>query len=54
MNRYVAFILYLIAILGFVAVTLSMNRALGPGPAASAIKLDRSSSTAAWGSLVSR
>ena len=30
MNPYVAFILYLIAILGFVAVTLLMNRILGP------------------------
>jgi len=40
MNPYVAFILYLIAILGFVAVTLLMNRALGPKPAASAMKLE--------------
>jgi len=40
MSPYVAFILYLMAILGFVAVTLLMNRALGPKPAASAMKLE--------------
>ena len=40
MNPYGAFILYLLAILGFVGVTLLMNRYLGPQPVASAIKLD--------------
>ena len=40
MNPYVAFLLYLGAILSFVAVTLVMNRYLGPQPAASASKLD--------------
>jgi NADH-quinone oxidoreductase subunit A len=40
MNPYVAFLLYLLAILGFVAVTLLMNRVLGPKPIASAIKLE--------------
>ena len=40
MNPYIAFILYLIAILGFVGVTLLMNRMLGPKPAASAMKLE--------------
>ncbi len=40
MNPYVVFLLYLIAILGFVAVTLLMNRYLGPKPIASAIKLE--------------
>ncbi|MEO8719360.1 MAG: NADH-quinone oxidoreductase subunit A [Burkholderiales bacterium] len=40
MNPYVAFILYLMAILGFVGVTLLLNRLLGPKPAASAIKLE--------------
>ena len=40
MNPYIAFILYLIAILGFVGVTLLMNRMLGPKPKASAMKLE--------------
>ena len=40
MSPYVAFILYLVAILGFVAVTLLMNRLLGPKPASSAMKLE--------------
>lgn len=40
MNPYVAFVLYLMAILGFVAVTLLMNRLLGPKPVASAVKLE--------------
>ncbi|MFI4923944.1 MAG: NADH-quinone oxidoreductase subunit A [Vicinamibacteria bacterium] len=40
MNPYVAFTLYLAAILGFVAVTLGLNRALGPKPVPSAIKLE--------------
>jgi NADH-quinone oxidoreductase subunit A len=40
MNPYVVFILYLVAILGFVAFTLLLNRVLGPKPVASAIKLE--------------
>lgn len=40
MNPYVAFLLYLLAILGFVFVTLVMNRYLGPKPAASDMKLE--------------
>jgi NADH-quinone oxidoreductase subunit A len=40
MNAYVVFLLYLAAILGFVAVTLLMNRLLGPKPVASAVKLE--------------
>ncbi len=40
MNPYTVFLLYLMAILGFVAVTLLMNRMLGPKPAASAVKLE--------------
>jgi len=40
MNPYVGFLLYLLAILGFVFVTLVMNRYLGPKPAATAIKLE--------------
>lgn len=40
MNPYVVFLLYLGAILSFVAVTLLMNRMLGPKPAATAIKLE--------------
>jgi NADH-quinone oxidoreductase subunit A len=40
MNPYVAFVLYLVAILGFVAVTLLLNRMLGPKPVASAMKLE--------------
>ena len=40
MNPYVAFTLYLLAILSFVAMTLLMNRMLGPKPIASAIKLE--------------
>jgi len=39
-NPYAIFLLYLLAILGFVAVTLLMNRVLGPKPVASAMKLD--------------
>jgi len=39
-NPYVVFVLYLIAILGFVGVTLLMNRVLGPKPVASAAKLE--------------
>ena len=40
MNPYVAFLLYLGAILSFVAVTLAMNRYLGPKPQATALKLE--------------
>jgi NADH-quinone oxidoreductase subunit A len=32
--------LYLVAILGFVALTLALNRVLGPKPVASAVKLE--------------
>src|SRR3954468_10152788 len=40
MNPYLAFLLYLLAILAFVGVTLLMNRMLGPKPVASAMKLE--------------
>ena len=40
MNQYAIFLLYLLAILGFVGVTLFMNRVLGPKPAPTAIKLE--------------
>ena len=40
MSPYVVFVLYLVAILGFVAFTLFLNRVLGPKPQASASKLD--------------
>ena len=40
MNPYAVFLLYLLAILGFVAVTLLMNRLLGPKPVSSAMKLE--------------
>ena len=40
LNPYVVFLLYLVAILGFVFVTLLMNRVLGPKPVASAVKLE--------------
>lgn len=40
MNPYLAFVLYLGAILSFVAVTLAMNRYLGPKPAPTAMKLE--------------
>jgi NADH-quinone oxidoreductase subunit A len=40
MNAYAVFLLYLLAILGFVFVTLLMNRLLGPKPVASAMKLE--------------
>jgi NADH-quinone oxidoreductase subunit A len=39
-NPYVVFVLYLVAILGFVAFTLLLNRVLGPKPIASAVKLE--------------
>jgi len=40
MNPYAVFLLYLLAILGFVAVTLLLNRLLGPKPVSSAMKLE--------------
>jgi NADH-quinone oxidoreductase subunit A len=40
MNPYVVFLLYLLAILGFVGFTLLANRYLGPQPAATALKLE--------------
>ena len=40
MNPYVVFLLYLLAILGFVFVTLVMNHVLGPKPVASALKME--------------
>lgn len=40
MSPYIAFLLYLGAILSFVAVTLAMNRYLGPKPGFSAVKLE--------------
>ena len=40
MNTYIVFLLYLLAILGFVGVTLLMNGIFGPKPAASAIKME--------------
>ena len=39
-NPYILFLLYLIAILGFVAFTLFLNRVLGPKPKASSVKLE--------------
>lgn len=38
MNAYGAFLLYLLAILGFVGVMLVLNRFLGPKPATSTVK----------------
>ena len=40
MNPYIVFIFYLLAILGFVSITLAMNSIFGPKPAASAIKME--------------
>jgi NADH-quinone oxidoreductase subunit A len=40
MNPYVVFLLYMLAILGFVALTLLLNRFLGPKPVSSAMKLE--------------
>ena len=40
MNQYAIFLLYLLGILGFVGVTLLLNRLLGPKPVASAVKLE--------------
>jgi NADH-quinone oxidoreductase subunit A len=40
MNAYLSFLVYLLAILGFVAVTLWLNRVVGPKPAPTALKLE--------------
>ena len=40
MNPYVVFLLYMAAILGFVAVTLLMNRLLGAKPVDTEVKLE--------------
>ena len=40
MNPYVVFLLYMLAILGFVGVTLLLNRVLGPTTVSSAMKLE--------------
>lgn len=40
MSAYVAFLLYMMAILGLVGLLLTLNRLLGPKPQASAIKLE--------------
>ena len=40
MNAYVVFLMYLTAILGFVALTLILNRVLGPRPANSPVKME--------------
>ena len=40
MNPYVVFLLYMLAIMGFVFVTLLMNRMLGPKPAPTETKLE--------------
>jgi NADH-quinone oxidoreductase subunit A len=40
MNPYVVFLLYMLAIMGFVATTLVMNRFLGPKPVATETKLE--------------
>jgi NADH-quinone oxidoreductase subunit A len=40
MNPYVVFLLYMLAIMGFVLTTLLMNRFLGPKPAATETKLE--------------
>ena len=40
MNPYFSFLVYLLAILGFVALTLWLNKVVGPKPAATALKLE--------------
>ena len=40
MSPYVVFLLYLMVILGFVAVTLLLNMVLGPKPKATAVKME--------------
>jgi len=43
MSPYVVFLLYMLAILGFVATTLLMNKLLGPKPVDTETKLEPSS-----------
>ena len=40
MNAYLSFFVYLLAILGFVALTLWLNKVVGPKPAATPLKLE--------------
>jgi NADH-quinone oxidoreductase subunit A len=40
MNPYLSFLVYLLAILGFVALTLWLNRVIGPKPAPTSVKLE--------------
>jgi NADH-quinone oxidoreductase subunit A len=40
MDQYAVFLLYLLGILGFVGITLLINRMLGPKPAPTAVKLE--------------
>ena len=40
MNVYLAFLIYLLAVTGILALMLGLNRALGPKPAPSALKLE--------------
>jgi NADH-quinone oxidoreductase subunit A len=40
MNAYLSFLLYLLVILGFVALTLWLNSVVGPKPEATALKLE--------------
>lgn len=40
MNAYAGLLIYLVAILGFVALTLALNRWLGPQPAPAGAKLE--------------
>ena len=40
MTAYLSFLVYLLAILGFVALTLWMNRVLGPKPVPTPLKLE--------------
>jgi NADH-quinone oxidoreductase subunit A len=40
LDAYFPFLLYLLAIAGFVALTLWLNRVLGPKPVATALKLE--------------
>lgn len=40
MNPYLSFLVYLLAILGFVALTLWLNRVIGPKPVPTPLKLE--------------
>jgi len=40
MNAYLSFFVFLLAILGFVALTLWLNKVVGPKPAPTAMKLE--------------